>query len=55
MRAVLRAARLLWAAPHARGGSRTPFIVHIVSDVSGPPRTGAVEDRSEPLATASLG
>jgi hypothetical protein len=53
--AVLRAARLLWAAPLARGGSRTPFVARIVSGVYGPPRTGAAEDRSEPLATASLG
>ncbi len=54
-RAVLRAARLLWASPRARGRSRTPFIARIASDVACPPLSGAAEDRSEPLATASLG
>jgi hypothetical protein len=53
--AVLRAARLLWAPPRARGRNRTPFISRVASDVPCPPRAGAAEDRSEPLATASLG
>jgi TniQ len=53
--AVLRAARLLWASPRARGRSRTPFIARIASDAPSPPLTGAAEDRREPLATASLG
>jgi TniQ len=53
--AVLRAARLLWAPPRARGRSRTPYIARVASDVPSPPRTGAAQDRTEPLATASLG
>jgi len=53
--AVLRAARLLWAAPCARGASATPFISRVASLAPCPPRAGAAQDRSEPLATASLG
>ncbi len=53
--AVLRAARLLWAPPRARGRSRTPFIARIAFDAPRPPLTGAAGDWSEPLATASLG
>ena len=53
--AVLRAARLLWAAPRARGASATPFISRVASLAPCPPRAGAAQDRSEPLATASLG
>jgi len=53
--AVLRAARLLWAAPCARGASATPFISRVASLAPFPPRAGAAQDRSEPLATASLG
>ena len=53
--AVLRAARRLWAAPCARGASATPFISRVAFDAPLPPRAGAVRDRSEPLATASLG
>ena len=53
--AVLRAARLLWASPRARGRSKTPFIARVGPGGPLPPLTGAAEDRSEPLATASLG
>lgn len=53
--AVLRAARLLWAAPCARGASATPFISRVAFEVPCPPGAGAAQDRSEPLATASLG
>ncbi len=53
--AVLRAARLLWAAPRARGASATPFISRVASLAPCPPRAGAAQDRSESLATASLG
>ena len=53
--AALRAARLLWAPPRARGRSRTPYVARVASDVPCPPRTGAAQDWSEPLATASLG
>ena len=53
--AVLRAARLLWASPRARGRSKTPFIARVASDVPCPPLAGAAEDRSQPLATATLG
>jgi hypothetical protein len=53
--AVLRAAWLLWAPPRARGRSRTPFIARVAWDAPHPPLTGAAEDRSEPLATASMG
>ncbi len=53
--AALRAARLLWAPPRARGRSRTPFVARIASDVPRPPLAGAAGDWSEPLATASLG
>ena len=47
--------RLLWAAPRARGASATPFISRVASLAPCPPRAGAAQDRSEPLATASLG
>ena len=40
----------------ARGAeARTPFMARVASDVPRPPLAGAAEDRSEPLATASLG
>jgi len=32
-----------------------PYIARVASDVPCPPRTGAARDRSQPLATASLG
>ena len=52
---VLRAARLLWAPPRARGQSKTPFIARVGPGSPLPPLTGAAQDRSEPMATASLG
>ena len=41
----------------ARGveAGRTPYVARVASDVPCPPRTGAAQDWSEPLATASLG
>jgi hypothetical protein len=52
---LMRAARLLWARPSGRGGSGTPFIAGLVPGVPRLPSTEARVDRSEPLATVSLG
>jgi hypothetical protein len=51
---LMHVARLLWAPPRVRNGSRTPFIAKVLPDR--PPPSGETRvDRSEPLATAPLG
>lgn len=51
---LMRVARLLWTAPHGRGGSLTPFIASVLTDRP-LPSVEAQVDRNEPLATIPLG
>jgi hypothetical protein len=51
---VMGVARLLWTAPHGRGGSLTPFIARVLTDRP-LPSVEAQVDRGEPLATIPLG
>lgn len=51
---VMRVARLLWTAPHGRGGNLTPFIARVLTHRPRPSVEAEV-DRSEPLATIPLG
>lgn len=51
---LMRVARLLWALPKTRGGSRTPVITRLV-DTRLSPSVGAHVDRDAPLATLPLG